>query len=51
MLLRGWKSLESTRVGVFNDKENAPKPDRASDPSIVACGKTPVSKRVKGRTG
>ena len=39
------------RVGEFNDKMNAPKPARESDSSIVANGKTPVSKRVKGRTG
>jgi hypothetical protein len=41
----------SLRVGEFNDKKNAPKPDRESDSSIVARGKTPVWKRVKGRTG
>jgi hypothetical protein len=33
---------------VFNDKKNAPKPGRESDSPIVACGKTPVWKRVKG---
>src|ERR1035437_5403455 len=32
---------------VFNDKKNAPKPDRESDSSIVGRGKTPVWKRVK----
>jgi hypothetical protein len=36
---------------VFNDKKNALKPDRESDSSIVVRGKTPVPKRVKGRTG
>jgi hypothetical protein len=36
---------------VFNDKKNVPKPDRESDSSIVARGKTRVWKRVKGRTG
>jgi hypothetical protein len=39
------------RVGEFNDKKNAPKPDRESDSSIVVRGKTRVWKRVKGRTG
>jgi hypothetical protein len=36
---------------VFNDKKNAPKPDKESDSSIVARGKTTVSKRAKRRTG
>ena len=44
-------NTRAKRVGVFNDKKNAPKPDRESDSSIVARGKTPVWKRVKGRTG
>jgi hypothetical protein len=33
-------TTRAKRVGVFNDKENASKPDRESDPSIVARGKT-----------
>jgi hypothetical protein len=44
-------TTRAKRVGEFNDKKNAPKPDRESDSSIVACGKTPVWKRAKGRTG
>ena len=42
--------MRTKRVGEFNDKKNVPKPDRESDSSIVARGKTPVWKRVKGRT-
>jgi endonuclease YncB( thermonuclease family) len=44
-------TARAKRVGVFNDKKNVPKPDRESDSSIVARGKTRVWKRVKGRTG
>jgi hypothetical protein len=44
-------TTRAKRVGEFNDKKNAPKPDRESDSSIVARGKTSVWKRVKGRTG
>ena len=44
-------TTRAKRVGEFNDKKNAPKPDRESDSSIVARGKTPVWKRVKGQTG
>ena len=43
-------TTRAKRVGEFNDKKNVPKPDRESDSSIVARGKTPVWKRVKGRT-
>ena len=44
-------TTRAKRVGEFNDKKNVPKPDRESDSSIVARGKTRVWKRVKGRTG
>ena len=44
-------TTRAKRVGEFNDKKNAPKPDRESDSSIVARGKATASKRVKGRTG
>jgi hypothetical protein len=44
-------TTRAKRVGVLNDKENASKPDRESDWSIVARSKTRVRKRVKGRTG
>jgi hypothetical protein len=43
--------MRAKRVGEFNDKKKAPKPARESDSTIVARGQTPVSKRVKGRTG
>jgi hypothetical protein len=47
----GALATRAKRVGEFNDKKNAPKPDRESDSPVVARGKTPVWKRVKGRTG
>jgi hypothetical protein len=44
-------TTRAKRVGEFNDKKNAQKPDRESDSSIVARGKASASKRAKGRTG
>ena len=44
-------TARAKRVGVFNDKQNALKPNRELDSPIVARGKTTASKRVKGRTG
>ena len=44
-------TTRAKRVGVFNDKKNAPKPARESDSSIVARDKATAPKRVKGRTG
>src|ERR1035438_10285625 len=41
-------NYEGQAGGVFNDKKNAPKPDRESDSSIVARDKATASKRVKG---
>ena len=48
--LRGPAALitRAKRVGVFNDKKDAPKPDRESDWPIVARGKATASKRAKG---
>jgi len=43
--------MRAKRVGVFNDKKNAPKPDSESDSFIVARSKASASKRAKGRTG
>jgi len=51
LALMGDTCTRAKRVGEFNDKKNDPKPDRESDSSIVACGKTRVWKQVKGRTG